>query len=130
MLHAENRIKSAFVIDIDAHTGDGTVDVLAAWDQAEVFNPYAADAKEYFDLVEARLSVLDHADIIAVSAGFDAYLLDVGHKLATPDFEQIGRLIRETSQRVCGGRRFAVLEGGYHCRISEPMCSPCRGFAE
>ncbi len=130
VLRAEGRIDSAFVIDIDAHTGDGTRDVLAFWPQAEVFNPFAATAAEYLDLVEARLSAIERTDIIAVSAGFDAYRLDVGHKLATQDFHRIGNLVREASLRLCRGRRFAVLEGGYYLRdLGANVLAFCQGFA-
>ncbi|MDP2876274.1 MAG: hypothetical protein Q8O00_08825, partial [Holophaga sp.] len=104
VLRAESRIGSAFVIDIDAHTGDGTRKLLASWPQAEVFNPFAATAKEYLELVEDHLATLKSTDIIAVSAGFDAYQHDVGHKLATADFESIGTLVRRASERLCRGR--------------------------
>ena len=130
VLRAERRIESAFVIDFDAHTGDGTRDVLAGWPQAEVFNPFAATAKEYLALVEARLAAIEHTDILAVSAGFDAYKLDVGHKLDIPDFGRLGTLIREASLRLCRGRRFAVLEGGYYLKdLGANVLAFCQGFA-
>jgi acetoin utilization deacetylase AcuC-like enzyme len=130
VLRQEQRIHSALVIDIDAHSGDGTRKVLASWPEAEVFNPFAADAGEYLERVQARLAGLGQTDILAVSAGFDAYLLDVGRKLDTPDFERIGALVREASQRVCRGRRFAVLEGGYYLRdLGANVLAFCRGFA-
>jgi len=130
VLRAEQRINSAFVIDIDTHTGDGTRDVLAPWSQAEVFNPYADSPKEYLELVETRLADIEHTDILAVSAGFDAYRLDVGHKLDTPDFERIGTLVRQASLRLCHGRRFAVLEGGYYLKdLGANVLAFCRGLA-
>jgi acetoin utilization deacetylase AcuC-like enzyme len=130
VLKTEGRIASAFVLDIDAHTGDGTRDVLALWPEADVFNPFAATAVEYLELVEARLAAILQADIIAVSAGFDAYKLDVGHKLDTPDFQRLGTLAREASLRLCRGRRFAVLEGGYYLQdLGANVLAFCRGFA-
>jgi acetoin utilization deacetylase AcuC-like enzyme len=130
VLQAEQRVNRAFVIDIDAHTGDGTRDVLAAWPQAEIFNPFAATAAEYLALVEDRLAALAPTDILAVSAGFDAYRLDVGHKLDTPDFHRIGILVREAARRVCRGRRFAVLEGGYYLKdLGANVLAFCQGFA-
>lgn len=130
VLRAEGRIQSAFILDIDAHTGDGTRDVLVHWPQAEVFNPFAATAPEYLELVEARLAGLAEADIIAVSAGFDAYRLDVGHKLDTPDFRRLGELAREAARRLCRGRRFAVLEGGYYLPdLGANVRTFCEGFA-
>lgn len=130
VLRAEGRIQSAFILDIDAHTGDGTRDVLVHWPQAEVFNPFAATAAEYLELVEARLAGLTETDIIAVSAGFDAYRLDVGHKLDTPDFRRLGALVGEAARRLCRGRRFAVLEGGYYLPdLGANVRAFCEGFA-
>jgi acetoin utilization deacetylase AcuC-like enzyme len=129
-LRSQQRIDSAFVVDIDQHTGDGTRNVLAPWPEAETFNPFAETAADYLALVEQRLSSVKKADIIAVSAGFDAYLLDLGHKLDTGDFERIGRLLRRASQRLCGGRRFAVLEGGYYLAdLGANVRAFCHGFA-
>ena len=130
VLRSQKRIGSAFVIDIDQHTGDGTRKVLALWPEAETFNPFAETAADYLALVEQHLSSILTADIIAVSAGFDAYRLDLGHKLDTGDFEHIGRLVRRASQRLCGGRRFAVLEGGYYLPdLGANVRAFCRGFA-
>jgi len=129
-LKAEMRIATAFIIDIDAHTGDGTRDVLALWPQADIFNPFAATAREYLEIVEARLATLKKADILAVSAGFDAYRLDVGHKLDTADFHRLGVLVRDAAQRSCRGRRFAVLEGGYYLPdLGANVRAFCEGFA-
>jgi acetoin utilization deacetylase AcuC-like enzyme len=130
VLRQEQRIDSALVLDIDAHTGDGTRKVLAGWAGAEIFNPYASDAKDYLELVEARLAATGPTGILAVSAGFDAYRHDVGHKLDTADFERIGALVRRTAQRACRGRRFAVLEGGYYLQdLGANLLAFCRGFA-
>jgi len=96
----------------------------------EIFNPFAADAASYLELVEARLGAIGQTGILAVSAGFDAYVHDVGHKLETPDFERIGTLVRKASQRACRGRRFAVLEGGYYLKdLGANVLAFCRGFA-
>jgi acetoin utilization deacetylase AcuC-like enzyme len=130
VLRDEHRIGSAFVLDIDAHTGDGTRDVLSHWPQAEVFNPFADDARHYLELVETRLAAIEHTDMLAVSAGFDAYRLDVGQKLDTCDFERLGTLVRQASLRLCRGRRFAVLEGGYYLKdLGANVLAFCRGFA-
>lgn len=129
-MRAEKRIESAFVLDIDAHTGDGTRQMLASWPLAEVFNPYAEDGKSYLELVASRLAELRGAHILAVSAGFDGYTLDVGHKLDTSDFEQLGSLVRRASERLCRGRRFALLEGGYYLKdLGTNVLAFCRGFA-
>jgi acetoin utilization deacetylase AcuC-like enzyme len=54
------------------------------------------------------------ADIIAVSAGFDRHERDWGGLLKTEDYQTIGKMVKEFAQRVCQGRRFGVLEGGYN----------------
>ena len=54
------------------------------------------------------------ADIIAVSAGFDRGVEDWGGLLTTEDYQTIGKLVKEFSERVCQGRRYGVLEGGYN----------------
>jgi len=130
VLRAEGRIERALVLDIDAHTGDGTRQVLAGWPGAEVFNPYADSAEDYLGLVAARLAGLGPTGILAVSAGFDGYRLDVGHKLDTPDFQRLGELVRLAAERSCRGRRFAVLEGGYYLPdLGANVLAFCRGFA-
>ena len=129
-MRAEQRIDSAFVLDIDAHTGDGTRNTLASWPGVTVFNPFADDARDYLKVVEAHLAGLGPTGILAVSAGFDAYRLDVGRKLDTPDYARLGELVREASLRLCRGRRFAVLEGGYYLpHLGANVLAFCRGFA-
>ncbi len=122
-------IKSAFVLDFDAHTGDGTIDCLKDWPEAILFNPYADDNLKYISLLESRLAEIDFVDIVAVSAGFDSYILDVGRKLETFDFYQIGRLLKKTCMRMGHNKRFAVLEGGYyHPDLGKNVSAFCDGF--
>jgi len=130
-LREKKYIGRAFVLDIDAHTGDGTRTILKNWAGTEVFNPYAESAPEYLHSIEKRLDEIQCTDIIAVSAGFDAYVLDVGRKLETVDFEAIGKLVKKAALRLCEGRRFAVLEGGYYLAdLGLNIRSFCRGFSE
>ncbi len=129
-IRKERNLGSAFVLDFDAHTGDGTMDVLKGWKEAIVFNPYADTNLEYVALVESRIRQIEHVDIIAVSAGFDSGIHDLGHKLETGDFYEIGRLLRDMSRRMGHNRRFAVLEGGYYLpALGENVLAFCRGFA-
>ena len=103
--------------------------MLVSWPGAEVFNPFAADAEDYLELVRARLDATVRTGILAVSAGFDAYRHDVGHKLDTADFQRIGEQVRLAAQRACSGRRFAVLEGGYYLPdLGANVLAFCRGF--
>lgn len=122
-------IAGALIIDIDQHTGDGTRNILSEREGVTIFNPFADSAEAYLALMAERLGAIGEASILAVSAGFDAYRLDVGHKLATRDFFRIAELLRDTSLRVCQGRRFAVLEGGYYLPdLGANVHAFCEGF--
>ncbi len=111
-LRRQQRIDGAFVLDIDLHYGDGTVNILGHRSWVRIENPSARTRDEYMSVVERRLADL-RADIIGISAGFDHHLQDWGRLLATEDYTRIGRLAREAALR-CGGGCFAVLEGGYN----------------
>lgn len=122
-------IRSAFVVDFDQHSGDGTVDVLRHWPDAHVFNPYGDSATDYLRTVEDRLSYAPQVDILAVSAGFDGYIHDLGHKLATDDYFTMGRLLQAYAIRLGHQHRFAVLEGGYYQPdLGRNVLAFCRGF--
>ncbi len=113
-LKDQGKIERAFVIDFDAHTGDGTLDIFSKKPGLKAYNPYAPDPKNYIEDVRERLEQAGGVDIIAVCAGFDSYKKDLGKKLGTLDFYQIGSLVKRYANRYCAGRRFAVLEGGYY----------------
>ena len=122
-------ICSAFVVDFDQHTGDGTQDVLRGWPEAQVFNPYGDNAANYVYSLEERLKQAPQVDILAVSAGFDGYIHDLGRKLATADYFSIGRLLQTYAIRLRHQRRFAVLEGGYYLPdLGKNALAFCRGF--
>ena len=128
-LRDEGLIKSAFVVDFDLHTGDGTIDVLRSWPEAQVFNPYGENGNEYLSVVAERLKQAPQVDILAVSAGFDAYLHDLGRKLSTEDYFSLGRLLQAYAIRLGHQRRFAVLEGGYYQPdLGKNVLAFCRGF--
>ncbi len=128
-LRAAGLIRSALVVDFDLHTGDGTKDVLRGWPEAQVFNGYGDSAAEYLGVLEAQLKRAPQVDILAVSAGFDAYIHDLGHKLGTEDYFNIGRLLQGYAIRLGHQRRFAVLEGGYYQPdLGRNVLAFCRGF--
>ena len=128
-LRNAGRIRSAMLVDFDAHTGDGTKDVLRAWPEARVFNVYGDSAADYLRNLEEGLKQAPQVDILAVSAGFDAYIHDLGHKLSTEDFFTIGRMLQGYAIRLGHQRRFAVLEGGYYLPdLGKNVLSFCRGF--
>ena len=122
-------IRSAFVVDFDQHTGDGTADVLRGWAGAQVLNPYGDDASDYLRVLQERLEQAPQVDVLAVSAGFDAYVHDRGGKLQTDDYFTIGRLLQAYAIRLGHQRRFAVLEGGYYLPdLGKNVLAFCRGF--
>lgn len=122
-------IRSALVVDFDLHTGDGTQDVLQGWPEAQVFNPYGDTAAQFLCTLEQGLKQAPEVDILAVSAGFDAYLHDLGKKLDTEDYFTIGRMLQAYAIRLGHQRRFAVLEGGYYLPdLGKNVLAFCRGF--
>lgn len=128
-LKNQGLINSAFVIDFDAHTGDGTIDVLREWPEAIVFNPYGDTNRDYVQRVQTRLQEIAYVDIVAVSAGFDSGVNDLGGKLETFDFYQIGYYLKQLAKRMGHQRRFAVLEGGYYQPdLGKNVLSFCEGF--
>jgi len=130
-LKKEGHIKNAFILDFDAHTGDGNIDVLSGWDGATVLNPMADNNKGYLKLIEDCISHIGYVDIVGVSAGFDAYKKDMGKKLTTFDFYLIGRLLKNMTKRFGHEHRFALLEGGYYLPdLGKNVLAFCQGFEE
>lgn len=122
-------IRSAYVVDFDQHTGDGTQNVLREWREAHVFNGYGDTSAHYLQILEETLKSAPQVDILAVSAGFDGYLHDLGKKLTTDDYFSIGRLLQAYAIRLGHQRRFAVLEGGYYLPdLGKNVLAFCRGF--
>jgi acetoin utilization deacetylase AcuC-like enzyme len=114
-LRREKKIRRAYVLDIDLHYGDGTVNILGGKDWVTVHNVEAHDRDAYMKEVAREMDRCE-ADIIGISAGFDNHELDWGGTLATDDYEGIGRMVRKAADR-SGGGCFAVLEGGYNHRV-------------
>jgi acetoin utilization deacetylase AcuC-like enzyme len=114
-LRRDNKIKSAYVLDIDLHFGDGTVNILKGKDYVTIHNVQANHRDAYMDEVAEAMTHLE-ADVIGISAGFDNHEDDWGGTLKTGDYLEIGRMVREASGR-CGGGCFGILEGGYNHRV-------------
>ena len=128
-LRSQGKIKDAFVLDFDAHKGDGTIDVLSQYPEIKVLNPLSGDREAYLAEIEDHLAKINGIDIIAASAGFDSYEKDMGGKLKGFDFYLIGRLLKKASRRLCNGRRFAILEGGYYLKdLGKNVLAFCQGF--
>ncbi len=128
-LRNENRIESAFIIDFDAHTGDGTINCLKEWDSAYILNPMADTREEYLKRIDSYIADLPPVDIVAVCAGFDSYIEDVGRKLLTFDFYAIGKKIQLLAKKLGHNRRFGVLEGGYYIPdLGKNVLAFCQGL--
>jgi acetoin utilization deacetylase AcuC-like enzyme len=80
----------------------------------DYFHPEGSSNKDFIQKIERHLERSGNFDILAVSAGFDRHVEDWGGLLETEDYRTIGSLVKTYSQKVCRGRRFGVLEGGYN----------------
>ena len=128
-LKQQRKIKSAFILDFDAHTGDGTKAVLLNWKECRILNPYAGNSQLYIQEIEDCIKSIPAVDIIGVCAGFDSYQKDLGRKLSTFDFYVIGVLLKKFAKRAANGQRFAILEGGYYLPdLGKNVLAFCQGF--
>lgn len=131
-LFAEGKIKSAFVLDFDLHTGDGNINILERRSdgfRVSILNPFSHERGGYIAEVKDYLRNLREVDIFVASAGFDQGIDDWGGLLLPEDYAELGRLMKDYSDRLCEGRRYALLEGGYnHDAIGTNFDSFCEGF--
>jgi acetoin utilization deacetylase AcuC-like enzyme len=110
----EKKIGSALIVDFDLHFGDGTANIFVNDPRVTYFHLEGGDRSSQLAKLEEFLSRTEGYDILAVSAGFDGSVDDMGWIFETQDYSTIGALLKEAAERNCGGRRFAVLEGGYN----------------
>ena len=112
VLYRSGAIQSAYVLDIDLHYGDGTVNTLGNRGFATVHNVEASTRKGFLDEISTGMAGCQ-ADIIGISAGFDNHREDWGGLLETDDYREIGRIVKDAARDSNGGC-FAILEGGYN----------------
>ncbi len=112
-LQREKKIKTAAVLDIDLHFGDGTDNIFADDDTIHVLNIQSSNAADFINETRSALQALPEIDILAISAGFDQYIKDWGANLSTKDYYTIGSLAADYANKNCDVRIFAILEGGY-----------------
>lgn len=112
-LRQEGVINTAAILDIDLHFGDGTENIFRNVAGVSYFHPEAGGRQEFVDSISRFLSDIE-ADVIAVSAGFDRHEDDWGGQLTTGDYLETGQIVKEFSERVCQGKRYGILEGGYN----------------
>jgi acetoin utilization deacetylase AcuC-like enzyme len=114
-LKREKAIKRAFVLDIDLHFGDGTVNIFRKKDYVTIFNVSSNNREGYLREIAKELGE-QQSEIIGISAGFDNHKDDWGGLLETQDYTTIGEMVKETCEtKQCGC--FAILEGGYNHQV-------------
>jgi len=131
-LYSEGKIKSAFVLDFDLHTGDGNINILTNRDddfKVKILNPDSSGRTGYIKEVKSYMENLKDIDIFIASAGFDQGIDDWGHLLYPEDYFELGKLMKIYSEKLCKGGRYALLEGGYnHNVLPKNVDSFCQGF--
>ncbi len=131
-LYSEGKIKSAFVLDFDLHTGDGNINILTFKEDSfrvKILNTNSSGRTGYIKEVQNYMEELYNIDIFVASAGFDQGIEDWGHLLYPEDYEELGKLMKVYSETLCNGRRYALLEGGYnHGVLPKNVNSFCQGF--
>lgn len=130
-LRASGEIDSAFIMDFDLHTGDGNINCLGDDQDIKIVNPSGDRRTDYIETVEKHLECDGEYDILGVSAGFDLHINDWGGKLKTEDYKRLGKMLKGFSKRVCDGKRFALLEGGYnHQVLGKNVLEFIEGFSD
>ena len=97
-LKNKGQIKTAYVLDIDLHYGDGTVNILESKNYATVHNVEAPDRQSFLGEIEEELNNCQ-VDLIGISAGFDNHRDDWGGLLLTEDYFKIGQLVKAAARR-------------------------------
>ncbi|MCG6917836.1 MAG: histone deacetylase family protein [Deltaproteobacteria bacterium] len=130
-IRQELGVRWVYIIDLDHHLGDGTQRIFAHDSKVSVKNVSAVERDEYLEKVQYVLKVIRKADLLAVSMGFDTYEKDLGGLLKTEDYRLLGFWLRQASERLCRGRRFAILEGGYYLPdLGKNVLAFCEGFSD
>ena len=111
-LRHRGAISKALIVDFDLHFGDGTAGIFSSTPEVSYFHLGVG-----LETLSSFLAAMRDYEIIALSAGFDRHEEDWGGMLKTEDYQAIGSMIKEHAGKNCGGRCFAVLEGGYNTRV-------------
>jgi acetoin utilization deacetylase AcuC-like enzyme len=129
-LRRQGAVKRTLVVDIDLHYGDGTANAFASTPEVTYHHVEGNSRTNFLGDLKLFLESQEKCDSVAVSAGFDGHELDWGGLLKTEDYTAVGSTIREYAERRCGGRVFAVLEGGYnHSVLGKNVRALLSGFA-
>lgn len=133
-LIAEKRIRSATILDIDLHFGDGTDAIFRPLENVQVFNIQSSNPEDFLDETRRALNSAADSDIIGISAGFDQYVLDWGGNLSTGDYYIVGEIAGRFAADKTKGRIFGILEGGYYIpdlgkNLVSLLSGICRGVS-
>ncbi|MFO8020485.1 MAG: hypothetical protein R6U96_17820 [Promethearchaeia archaeon] len=97
--------------------------------RVKILNPDGVSNTAYIQEVRTQMEKLEDIDIITASAGFDQGKEDWGHLLTPQDYTSLGAMMKEFSEKLCNGRRYAILEGGYnHDVLGHNVQAFCEGF--
>lgn len=110
-LRRRGLVNKVLIVDIDLHFGDGTSSIFENVPEVFYYHLYGLNG------LKECLDFYTDCDLVAVSAGFDMHKKDWGLLLSTEDYTTIGKMISSYARRVCKGRFFAVLEGGYNHQV-------------
>ncbi len=110
-------VKRALIVDIDLHYGDGTANFFASVPEVVYHHVGGSDRENFLGDLKRFLASQEDYDLVAISAGFDRHELDWGGLLKTEDYRTIGENVKDYASEKCGGRAFAVLEGGYNHNV-------------
>jgi acetoin utilization deacetylase AcuC-like enzyme len=113
-LMKQGKVKKALILDFDLHFGDGTENSFIGNSNVDYFHPEGTSGQDFVWTIQKKLDRARDFDILAVSAGFDRHVQDWGGLLETEDYRKIGSLVKTYSKKICQGKRFGVLEGGYN----------------
>jgi len=128
VLKKRNAIRSACVLDIDMHFGDGTEDIFGNKKWVKVYNISERNRELYIRETARILSELE-TDLIGISAGFDNHKEDWGGLMETEDYYTIGAMVRATARK-CNAGCFAIFEGGYnHDILGENVAALAEGLS-
>lgn len=116
-LRRAGKVQRALIVDIDLHYGDGTADIFSGVPEVFYIHIQGRWREEYFKLLRQRLDAITKCDVVAVSAGFDTHEEDWGRILSTDDYRSVAKTIKEYAEKLAGGRRYSVLEGGYNISV-------------
>jgi len=128
-LKGKGKIQTAFVLDIDLHFGDGTVNIFGDKDYVNIFNGASNNRAVYLDEITQQMENCQ-ADIVGISAGFDNHEMDWGGLLRTEDYFKISQMVKKAALR-CKGGCFGILEGGYnHGVLGQNVLALIQGLSD